>query len=260
MTLSQIGGYDAAAGWRMRIGILSDIHSNLEALTETLAAVEKHRPDMLICLGDVVGYGASPNECCALIRRSCAVTLLGNHDAAVGGRMDYSFYYDAARHALDWTAARLAPEHLEWLKSLPYLHHAEGVGFSHGNPLDAQAFEYVFATEQAFELLPHLGKLPEVSFVGHSHLCKTFALHGDDEVHEVLATRFTLRRGYKYVVSVGSVGQPRDCDNRAGFVIFDSSRKVIEFHRVPYDVETSAQKIFDADLALNFGKRLFLGV
>ncbi len=173
----------------MRIGILSDIHSNVEALTETLAAVEKHGPDLLICLGDVVGYGASPNECCELVRKSCAVTLLGNHDAAVSGRMDYSFYYDAARHALDWTAARLAPEHRDGLRGLSYVHAVEGIGFSHGNPLDAPAFEYVFATEQAYELLPHLAKLPEVSFVGHSHLCKSFALHGEDEVHEVLADR-----------------------------------------------------------------------
>ena len=244
----------------MRIGILSDIHSNLEALTETLAAVEQHRPDTLVCLGDVVGYGASPNECCALVRKSCALTLLGNHDAAVSGRMDYGFYYDAARHALDWTAARLAPEHLDWLKGLPYAHQAEGIGFSHGSPLDPPAFEYVFATEQAYELLPHLDRLPEVSFIGHSHLCKAFALHGDDEVHEVLATRFSLRRGYKYVISVGSVGQPRDCDNRAGFVLYDTGRRTVELHRVPYDVEASAQRIFDADLALNFGRRLFLGV
>ncbi len=99
-----------------------------------------------------------------------------------------------------------------------------------------------------------------MSFIGHSHLCKTFALHGNDEVHEVLATRFSLRRGYKYVISVGSVGQPRDCDNRAGFVIYDSGRRTVEQHRVPYDVEASAQRIFDADLALNFGRRLFLGV
>jgi diadenosine tetraphosphatase ApaH/serine/threonine PP2A family protein phosphatase len=244
----------------MRIGILSDIHSNLEALTETLAAVERHRPDTLVCLGDVVGYGASPNECCELVRGACGVTLVGNHDAAVTGRMDYSFYYDAARHALDWTAARLAPEHLEWLRGLPYLHQQDGVGYSHGNPLDPQAFEYVFAMEQAYELLPNLERLPELSFIGHSHLCKAFALHGDDEVHEVLAAKFTLRRGYKYVVSVGSVGQPRDCDNRAGFVIYDSAKRLVEFHRLPYDVEASAQRIFDADLALNFGKRLFLGV
>jgi diadenosine tetraphosphatase ApaH/serine/threonine PP2A family protein phosphatase len=243
----------------MRIGILSDIHSNLEALTETLAALERHRPDRIVCLGDVVGYGASPNECCALIRKTCELTLLGNHDAAVSGRMDYSFYYDAARHALDWTAARLDPEHLEWLRSLPYARRLDGIGFSHGNPLAPEAYEYVFALEQARELLGRAGELPDVSFLGHSHLCKVFALHGDD-VHDVLGPRLTLRRGYRYVVSVGSVGQPRDCDNRAGFVVYDAAARTVEFHRVPYDVETSAQKIFDADLALNFGKRLFLGV
>jgi diadenosine tetraphosphatase ApaH/serine/threonine PP2A family protein phosphatase len=244
----------------MRIGIISDIHSNLEALTESLAALERHRPDRVICLGDVVGYGASVNECCDLVRKVAEVTLLGNHDAAVAGRMDYSFYYDAARHALDWTAARIDPGHLEWLRSLPYRHQFEGVQFSHGNPVNAEAYEYVFAIEQARELLPHLGALAEVNFVGHSHLSKTFALHPAGEVTEVVATRFGIRRGYKYVVSVGSVGQPRDCDNRACFVTYDTDERVIEFHRVPYDIEAAAQKIFDADLALNFGKRLFLGV
>ncbi len=214
----------------------------------------------MICLGDVIGYGASVNECCDLVRKVSEVTLLGNHDAAVSGRMDYSFYYDAARHALDWTASRIDPDHLEWLRSLPYRHQLDGVQFSHGNPVNPEAYEYVFAIEQARELLPHLGALADVNFVGHSHLCKAFALHPGGDVTEVVATRFGIRRGYKYVVSVGSVGQPRDCDNRACFVTYDTEERVVEFHRVPYDIETSAQKIFDADLALNFGKRLFLGV
>jgi diadenosine tetraphosphatase ApaH/serine/threonine PP2A family protein phosphatase len=244
----------------MRIGILSDIHSNLEALTRALAALERHRPDRLVCLGDVVGYGASVNECCELVRKVSAVTLLGNHDAAVAGRMDYSFYYDAARHALDWTAARIAPEHLEWLRTLPYAHRLDGVQFTHGNPVNPEAYEYVFAVEQARELVPHFETLADVNFIGHSHLCKTFALSPAGDVSEVVATRFGLRRGYKYVVSVGSIGQPRDCDNRACFVVYDSDSRVVEYHRVPYDIEGAAQKIFDADLALNFGKRLFLGV
>jgi diadenosine tetraphosphatase ApaH/serine/threonine PP2A family protein phosphatase len=244
----------------MRIGIISDIHSNLEALTQSLAALERHRPDRVVCLGDVVGYGASVNECCDLVRKVAEVTLLGNHDAAVSGRMDYSFYYDAARHALDWTASRIGPENLDWLRSLPYTHRIADVQFSHGNPLNAEAYEYVFAIEQARELVPRAGELAEVNFVGHSHLCKSFAIHPAGDVSEVVATRFGLRRGYKYIVSVGSVGQPRDCDNRACFVTYDTEERMVEFHRVPYDVETSAQKIFDADLALNFGKRLFLGV
>ncbi len=244
----------------MRIGILSDIHANLEALSETLAALDREKPDRVICLGDVVGYGASVNECCALVRKVAEVTLLGNHDAAVAGRMDYSFYYDAARHALDWTASRIDADHLEWLRSLPYLHRIGEIGFSHGNPVQAEAYEYVFAVEQARELLPHLAALADVNFIGHSHLCKAFAIHPSGDVNEVVAQRFGLRRGYKYVVSVGSVGQPRDCDNRACFVIYDSTERIVEYHRVAYDIETSAQKIFDADLALNFGKRLFLGV
>jgi diadenosine tetraphosphatase ApaH/serine/threonine PP2A family protein phosphatase len=244
----------------MRIAILSDIHSNLEALTAALRVVDRERPDRVICLGDVVGYGASVNECCELIRSRAEVTLLGNHDAAVSGRMDYSFYYDAARHALDWTASRIDPSHLDWLRSLPYLHQEEGICFSHGSPVEPQAYDYVFALEQARELVPHARKLAPVTFVGHSHLCKTFALAPGGEVSEVVSTRFALRKGYKYVVSVGSVGQPRDGDNRACLVIYDHAKREVEFHRVAYDIETSAQKIFDADLALNFGKRLFLGV
>jgi diadenosine tetraphosphatase ApaH/serine/threonine PP2A family protein phosphatase len=244
----------------VRIGIISDIHSNLEALTGSLAALERHRPDRVVCLGDVVGYGASVNECCRLVRKVAEVTLLGNHDAAVAGRMDYSFYYDAARHALDWTASRIDVEHLDWLRSLPYAHRLEGAQFTHGNPVNPEAYEYVFAIEQARELLPHLGELADVNFIGHSHLCKAFSLDATGEVTEIVATRFVVREGHKYVVSVGSIGQPRDCDNRACFVIYDTDARLVEYHRVPYDIETAAQKIFDADLALNFGKRLFLGV
>jgi diadenosine tetraphosphatase ApaH/serine/threonine PP2A family protein phosphatase len=263
LTRDEASGYHPAPlapRTRMRIAILSDIHANLEALTETLAAVERLRPDRVVCLGDVVGYGASVNECCALVRKVAAVTLLGNHDAAVSGRMDYSFYYDAARHALDWTASRIDPEHLEWLRTLPYAERINGVCFSHGNPVNPEAYEYVFAMEQARELVPHVAALADVSFVGHSHLCKTFAIHPAGDVNEVVATKFGLRRGHKYVISVGSVGQPRDCDNRACFVLYDTDARTVEFHRVAYDIETAAQKIFDADLALNFGKRLFLGV
>jgi diadenosine tetraphosphatase ApaH/serine/threonine PP2A family protein phosphatase len=244
----------------MRIGLLSDIHSNREALRETFAALDRLRPDRVVCLGDVVGYGASVNECCDLVRRRAEVTLLGNHDAAVAGRMDYSYYYDAARHALDWTTSRIDPVNLAWLQGLPYAHRIGDAQFTHANPVAPDAYGYVFAIEQARELIPFVGELADVNFIGHSHLCKTFALGDDGDVTEVVATRFALRRGQKYVVSVGSVGQPRDCDSRACFALYDSEARTVEYHRVAYDVQTSAQKIFEADLALNFGKRLFLGV
>ncbi len=243
----------------MRIAIISDIHSNVEALTEVLKVVDHQKVDRLVSLGDIVGYGASPNPCCELVRQNAEVTLLGNHDAAVAGRMDYSFYYDAARHALDWSANVITDENLGWLRSLPYTYRIGDVGFSHGSPIEPRAYEYIFALEQARELMPHAVDLPEVTFIGHSHLCKAFAI-GNGEVNDVVAQKFGIRKGYKYIISVGSVGQPRDYDNRACFVICDTDARTVEYLRVEYDIEASAQRIFDADLALNFGKRLFLGV
>ena len=120
----------------MRIAIFSDIHSNIEALTEVLKVIESQKVDRVVSLGDVVGYGASPNPCCELIRDIAEVTLLGNHDAAVAGRMDYSFYYDAARHALDWSANVITDENLAWLRSLPYTYRIGDVGFCHGSPIE----------------------------------------------------------------------------------------------------------------------------
>ncbi len=252
----------------MRYGIISDVHSNIEALSSTLRELEKRALDSYVCLGDVVGYGASPNECSDIVRELCDVTLLGNHDAAVAGRMDYSFYYEAARHALDWSASKLSTTNMAWLRALPYTSRFGPTGFSHGSPLDAEAYEYIFALEQAEELSPFVEDLPDVTFIGHSHLCKAFAIpdgtskraRDEQVVLDVVAPTFSLRKGYRYVVSVGSVGQPRDYDNRACCVVYDSEKRSVEYVRADYDIETSAQKIFDADLSLNFGRRLFLGV
>jgi diadenosine tetraphosphatase ApaH/serine/threonine PP2A family protein phosphatase len=243
----------------MRFAVISDIHSNLEALTEVLRAVEAQKVDRVVSLGDIVGYGASPNECCRLVRSVAEVTLLGNHDAAVAGRMDYSFYYEGARHALDWSAEVLDEENHAWLRSLPYTYRVGEIGFSHGSPVDPRAYEYVFALEQARELVPEMEDLAEVTFIGHSHLCKAFAL-GNGEVNDVVAQKFAFRRGYQYLISVGSVGQPRDYDNRACFVVCDTTARTVEYVRVEYDIEGAARRIFEAELAPNFGRRLFLGV
>jgi diadenosine tetraphosphatase ApaH/serine/threonine PP2A family protein phosphatase len=244
----------------MRIAILSDIHANLEALVEVEAALGRLAIDRVVCTGDVVGYGASPNACCERIRAVASFTLLGNHDAAVAGRMEYGYYYDAARQALDWTAQQLDPDHLTWLRSLPYAHRVDEVAFSHGSPVEPGEFAYVFALEQAQELVAHQARLAPVTFIGHSHLCKAFALDREGAVVEVSGPTIRLDPERRYIVSVGSVGQPRDYDNRACFVTFDTQARLVEYHRVPYDIARSAQRILDAALAPNFGKRLFLGV
>ncbi len=151
----------------MRLGIFSDTHANYEALSAVLESYKKERIDIFYCLGDTVGYGGSPNECVDVIRRLARVTILGNHDAAVAGRMDYSYYYEAARHALDTHAAMLTSENMSWLKQLPYREKLVefGVDLCHGSPVRIEEFEYIFAPEQARECLPYYGELEHLTQV-----------------------------------------------------------------------------------------------
>jgi diadenosine tetraphosphatase ApaH/serine/threonine PP2A family protein phosphatase len=243
----------------MRYGIFSDTHANIEALTAVFESYESEDIDRYVCLGDTVGYGASPNECCDRIRERAAFTILGNHDAAVAGRMDYSYYYDAARNALDMHANQLTEANMRWLKGLPYEVRENELYFCHGSPLNLEEFEYIFSAEQAARCIEIWDDLGTITFIGHSHLCKAFALT-PDEVFEVVATRVEVRPDHRYIVSVGSVGQPRDYDPRASYTIYDTESRTFEFKRVSYDIDTAAQKIFGTELERNFANRLFLGV
>jgi predicted phosphodiesterase len=245
----------------MRLGIFSDVHANIEAMTAVMEAYRREKIDAFYCLGDVVGYGASPNDCADLVRGVAKVTILGNHDAAVAGRMDYSYYYEAARQALDQHSRQLTRDNLDWLKSLPYKHDLgeHDLTLCHGSPVRLEEFEYIFAPEQARECLTMWDELSQLTLIGHSHLCKVFALR-PGEVEELPPRKLTLRKGWKYVVSVGSVGQPRDYDNRASYTVFDTETREFEFKRVEYDIETAATKIFEGNLERNFGHRLFIGV
>src|SRR3954469_15714348 len=160
----------------MRVGIFSDTHSNLEALTAVMRKFDEERVDKLVCLGDSVGYGADPNEVCDLVRARAAITILGNHDAAVAGRMDYSYYYDAARNALDLHASLLTEPNMVWLRSLPYEVREEEIHFCHGSPVNLEEFEYVFAPEQAARCLPEWERLGGGEVIGPSPPCKGFWL------------------------------------------------------------------------------------
>ena len=245
----------------MRLGILSDIHANYEALSAAVEAFKSESIKEYYCLGDTVGYGGSPNECADVVRDLVKSTILGNHDAAVAGRMDYSYYYEAARHALDTHAQLLSKENTDWLRGLPYQIRLDAVNLllCHGSPVRLEEFEYIFAPEQARECLPIYDELEHLTLIGHSHLCKVFALTRTT-VQELPPVDFELQPNKKYIVSVGSIGQPRDYDNRASYTVFDTDKKRFEFKRVEYDIETAAEKVLRAKLERNFAHRLFIGV
>jgi len=245
----------------MRLGIFSDIHANYQALSAALAAFRHESIDRFYCLGDVVGYGGSPNECANVVRGLATRTILGNHDAAVAGRMDYSYYYEAARHALDEHTKVLSPVNLNWLKGLPYSVRLEeeGLELCHGSPVRLEEFDYIFAPEQARECLPMFESMAQLTLIGHSHLCKVFALTATS-VLELPAADFSLEEGKKYIASVGSIGQPRDYDNRASYVVFDVDERRLEYKRIEYDIETAADKVLAIKLERNFAHRLYIGV
>jgi predicted phosphodiesterase len=245
----------------MKIGIFSDVHANLEAFQAVIEAYKQEQINVYYSLGDTVGYGANPNECSYLTKEISSVTLLGNHDAAVTGNMDYSYYYEAAQVVLDWHAGILDEENMKWLKSLSYTHSLDDLEITlcHGSPRNLKEFEYIFALDQARELLSIYDNLSWITFIGHSHLYKVF-LFTPNKVQEIKKKRFYIEKEYKYLISVGSVGQPRDYDHRAGYAIFDTKTKEFVFKRVEYDIEKAAQKIFDLNFDRNFGHRLFLGV
>ena len=243
----------------MRYGIISDLHGNIEALEATLKSLESENIDKYVCLGDVVGYGANPEECVNRVRGLTEVSILGNHDAAVSDRMDYSYYYDAARQALDWCKGKVSPETIGWLKERPYRHRENGIDFCHGSPICPEEFEYIFTREKAKELIPHWDELEPVTFIGHSHLTRSFAI-SKDEAYNVRGPEFTLRPEYKYIITAGSVGQPRDYDPRSCCGVFDTETRLFKYVRSEYDIEAQMNKIVAAGLAYNFGARLLVGI
>jgi diadenosine tetraphosphatase ApaH/serine/threonine PP2A family protein phosphatase len=239
-----------------RYAIVSDVHSNLESLTEVLSDIDAHGHDTIYCLGDVVGYGPDPEECTDIIMARCETTIRGNHDEALF--MGAERFNPFARAAIRYTREKLKPgllrgrkssERWEWLRSLPLTFRRGAALYVHGSPRDP-VNEYVYQEDVFFNAEPKLREIFEeveqVVFCGHTHMpviirsdLKTFVPR--DGVHE-----HTLEDDYKYIVNCGSVGQPRDRDPRACWVEIEGA--VVRHHRVEYDYKRTAEKINRAPL------------
>jgi predicted phosphodiesterase len=250
----------------VRVLLLSDIHSNLEALEACLAAAPAY--DTAVNLGDIVGYGASPNEVIERSRRLGKVFVRGNHDKAVCGLIDIKDFNPVAALASSWTRAQLTWENLEWLRTLPQgPAQVEGLPdaqFVHGSPVDED--EYVVNVGDA--VAPLLISPAVVTFFGHTHLQGSFVQSDDhvDAFHpayrtvgQVESSEFPLKNGLRYLVNPGSVGQPRDGDWRAGFAVFDADARIITFYRVPYNLKSAQDRILAADLPQRLATRLAAG-
>lgn len=238
----------------MRAAVVSDIHGNLAALEAVLEAIDERHTDELWCLGDLVGYGARPNECCTLVRRRSTTCLAGNHDLAVRGTIDLVEFSGDAGVAARWTREILTPESLAYLETLEPHGTAHGVELYHGSARDP-VWEYVLSDDAAVMTLALTRS--QVVLVGHSHV----ALHVSSDGAGGLApdgTRVALGTD-RHLLNPGSVGQPRDGDPRAAWLELDLDTRTAAFHRVPYDVERTQSEIRAARLPDILAERLAYG-
>lgn len=243
----------------MRIAILSDIHGNLEALQACLNELDKLRPDKVYCLGDIVGYGANPEECVNIVAQAGWQSVLGNHDAAVIDPSEMTPMNPMARQALEWTAQNLSDKAKDFLKSLPLkIPISDDAIASHGLPHKPSDWLY---SDDPYAVLNAFLQVPaKVMFVGHLHYAHSYKYEKEEGKLMLyqLPESLDLSEG-RYIVNVGSVGQPRDDDHRACLVIFDDAIPAVIYHRIQYDTALAAKKIVDAGLPDILAQRLFLG-
>jgi len=244
----------------MKYGILGDIHGNLSALQEAIRSLDEEKVDVLISVGDVVGYGAAPSECIEILASREAVVVKGNHDAACAGELDDLAFNPYARAAVAWTQARLNREEVDWLRGLPMTADLEHCQVAHGTLHRPELYDYVLSITDADPSLEDQQRL--VCFVGHTHVPLTVVRLREDPSVSAYAfdAELELDEVAKALVNVGSVGQPRDEDPRTAFAIYDTSERKIWLRRREYDIQAEADRIRRAGLPDVLADRLALGV
>jgi diadenosine tetraphosphatase ApaH/serine/threonine PP2A family protein phosphatase len=252
---------DPGYAGRLRVAVLSDVHSNQPALESVLAAIDEVEVEEIWCLGDVVGYGAQPDACADLIRQRCDVCLVGNHDLAVLGGLDISSFSEPAAVAAEWTRANASAGTLDFLRGLQPTGSRESVGMAHGSPRDP-VWEYVLSVEQAEGAMD--AQEERVGLIGHSHVSLFFTRQERARAGDAYGAQagdgaaLGLESGV-WLLNPGSVGQPRDGDPRAGWLELDTDQWTARFHRVPYDVASAAETIVAAGLPSQLAERLEVG-
>lgn len=247
----------------MSIAVISDIHGNLEGLEAVLEDIAGQGITTVYCLGDLIGYGVDVNPCCDLVREHCTITLLGNHDDAVLGRTPVACFNDFAARAIEYARDVLTEENREFLSCLPYEHIDDKLHLAHSTPYQPQAWHYLHLSS----LRTNMAIIGDrIGLVGHSHLQGVYLLSGKESGESwiyrpglTMLDREVPVGPQGALVVVGSVGQPRDKDPRASYVIVDTSARILRFRRCPYPVEQTQRKILQAGLPDFLAARLALG-
>jgi predicted phosphodiesterase len=242
----------------MRIAILSDVHGNLPAFEAVLGDVEDQSVEETWCLGDLVGYGAQPDDCVQLARDHCDLSLAGNHDLVVTGDIPISDFSASAATAARWTMETIAEETMAYLKTLEPKDPEREPALFHASPRDP-VWEYVLSTWQAEECFDATDA--RVSAVGHSHVALWFSRDDDGTMSGATAEAGLEKdlSGGRWLVNPGGVGQPRDGDSRAAWLLLDTSTWTAEWRRVEYPIEEAARAIEEAGLPRMLAERLFSG-
>lgn len=241
----------------MRYGIFADIHSNLEALDEVIKAYKKEAIDKYLCVGDVIGYASNPKECIEKTKALTVIAVAGNHDWAVVDLFPVDYFNPVAREAIFWTKRNLDEQGRYFLESLKLIYKNEDLTLVHGT-LDApQEFHYMtdtYIAENSFRLLE-----TNICFIGHSHAGGIFIKGKDDQMYYQEADSIKIKNENRYIINVGSVGQPRDGNPYASYCIYDTEEKEIQIKRINYDIQTARRKIIEAGLPRFLGDRLVMG-
>ena len=243
-----------------RIAIISDVHANLEAFQEVLNHIGHQSVDGVICLGDIVGYNADPSACITLCREWGIFCLMGNHDAAVCGKISLSDFNDTALAAIQWTRRQLSREEILFLNRLPRSHREyDKYLLVHGSLLNPD--RYIFFPEDAekdFEEMLKSYPKNRLVFFGHTHQRRVFSYYNGN-ISTGTPEDLYVESLKRYLINPGSVGQPRDRSPMASYLIYDEDKGYITFHRVPYDVKRAAEKVMKARLPRSLADRLFRG-
>ncbi|MDD4894301.1 MAG: metallophosphoesterase family protein [Candidatus Omnitrophica bacterium] len=241
----------------MRYGIFSDVHSNLEALDAVIEAYKKEKIDKYLCVGDIVGYAANPAECIKKIEMLAKVTVAGNHDWASVNLFSSDYFNPLAKKAISWTKRNLSQEDIHFLEGLPLIYKNEDLAMVHGT-LDAPGdFNYMtdsYIASGTFELLE-----AGICFVGHTHVPEVFIKYKDGGISCGRAGEINIEENNKYIINVGSVGQPRDGNPEAAYCVYDTKEKSVQIKRINYDIESARKKIMDSGLPGFEGERLLEG-